>query len=776
MGTGMEELPARPHIPPAAAGAVGAAVTAAVLLETAWRGYAACGYAAVSTGALVACAVALLLLLAVRSVVGRRVGCESASVYFVWAAAGVALAMFSSSLWVRGWEAGRASLFGASASSLTFETVGDPSLNAYGAAMTAAAHGEEGNELAQVRLSMGEPVDAGRALACIGTLSPLDGSDWARSRFMKGEVGSVKVIRVLEDHGSGRFDPIGEVRAAALRAIDPKRSEARALVAGIVCGRTTELNAASASDAFSRTGLTHLVAVSGSHLALIGMLLKSALARTRCPRWCRAAVLVSVMGAYVVFTGCAPSALRSVAMVGFSLLAGLGFRRAHPISGLSLAVFGLILLDPGTVYDIGFQLSAASVLFILLFCRYLEYLLLRLRMPGILAAPLSLTLCAQWATLPITLPIFGELSLAAPVANLVTGPLMTGLLMVGLLVVFPCTLVPGLAPLLVVPECVANASIFVAELFAGVPWASIPVTIDPVAACVPYAAACAVWVLWRDWSGRQLATVLCAVSVMVCAHVMRWALFTPAAITVLDVGQADSILIRDGRSSVLVDAGVDEAVVDALARNNVMRLDAVVITHWDRDHWVGLPDLLEKVPVDRIIVADGAAVSVPEALRRDVEDGVVEMAHGDVFRVGGFACTAVWPDDEVAGMENAESLCLLVEYEGGEGRLATLLTGDTEADDAARYADEVGDIDVLKVGHHGSKASVDERMIAELRPEFAIASAGEGNAYGHPTRECIELLDEHDVAFACTKDVGDVSIYPDADGARVRTARRGGVE
>ena len=100
-----------------------------------------------------------------------------------------------------------------------------------------------------------------------------------------------------------------------------------------------------------------------------------------------------------------------------------------------------------------------------------------------------------------------------------------------------------------------------------------------------------------------------------------------------------------------------------------------------------------------------------------------------------------------------------------------LLTGDTEADEANAYADAVGDIDVLKVGHHGSAASVDEEMLAALTPELAVASAGEGNAYGHPSREARQLLAQAGCPFICTIEAGDVTLFPDDEGARVATAR-----
>ncbi|MFR2950296.1 MAG: MBL fold metallo-hydrolase [Collinsella intestinalis] len=113
-------------------------------------------------------------------------------------------------------------------------------------------------------------------------------------------------------------------------------------------------------------------------------------------------------------------------------------------------------------------------------------------------------------------------------------------------------------------------------------------------------------------------------------HVSYWTRFAPPEVIVLDIGQGDAILIRDGPSTLLVDAGIGEATRTALARNHVFGLDGVVVTHWDKDHWGGLPDVLESVRVDRLYVADGAADHIPAEL----SDGpaVSELREGDAVR------------------------------------------------------------------------------------------------------------------------------------------------
>ena len=236
----------------------------------------------------------------------------------------------------------------------------------------------------------------------------------------------------------------------------------------------------------------------------------------------------------------------------------------------------------------------------------------------------------------------------------------------------------------------------------------------------------------------------------------------------LDVGQADAILVTDGASAVLVDAGLDESVVEALARSNVVHLDAVVLTHLHDDHVGGLEDVIAAYGVPTVLVAEGVEPDAPGAEVR-------ELSQGDVVRVGGFSLTVVSPRSPVDGLENEDSLVLDLSFDDGSRSLTALLTGDAEAEVIGGAVDGglVSDVDLLKVGHHGSAASVTPELARALDPEVSVASAGEGNSYGHPDPTCVEALEGAGSVFLCTKDVGDVRVEPGADGPVV-SCRGGG--
>lgn len=684
-----------------------------------------------------------------------------------------ALGLVAGAVVSAGWAIGavRASraLDNRAASSLEFVVHGDPSINDGAYSYTCDAYAGE-KRLGQVRLSCDRELGVGSHVRAIGRISRFENDAYGRSRVLRGEVRKVKAVRIVSvDEGSP--GPLLRLRNGLLASIAPATDPARSLIAGVVCGRSAELRAQPAGDWFSVTGTAHLIAVSGSHLAIVGFVIESALQKTRLSRGLQRGLLVLALAAYAVFTGTSPSAVRACCMVAATLVANGAGRRRHGLSALFVTMAIFVLLRPTVLFEMGFQLSCASVFAILCFCPYATYALVELGVPSGVASILSVTLCSQLATLPVTIPTFGTFSLIAPLANAVIGPVIS-VLLASSVVLVPCSLVPLLSRVaLVVPMIVARCALFFGQLFAAVPGASVTVPPDTVwVYVVPFAlAVLLVW--WPRPRARPMAAGLACLVLLAAIPYVYWDRFASPSVTVPDVGQADAILIRQGGAVALVDCGLDERVVSALVRNNVHHIDAVFVTHWDEDHWGGLPAVLEQFSVGTIAVAADALEDAPaEVLSRP---GVEyrQVRRGDTVDIGSFCARVMWPFESVDGEGNEDSLVLLLSYVQGGQSLRMLLTGDAELDQEREFVQKVGDIDVLKLGHHGSKVSVDLDLLEALKPELSIASAGEGNRYGHPSDACIDAVKEAGGAFACTIEQGDITVTPTAKGFAMRCQR-----
>ncbi len=672
-----------------------------------------------------------------------------------------------------GWAIGalRASnaLDGRAASSLEFVVQGDPSINDDAYSYTCDAI-TDGRRVGAVRLSCDRELSAGSRVRVIGRVSRFENDAYGRSRVLRGELRKVKAVRIVSVN-EGSPGPLLRLRNELLAVIAPATDPARSLIAGVVCGRSSELRAQPAGEWFSVTGTAHLIAVSGSHLAIVGFVIESALQMSRCSRGLQRALLAATLVAYAAFTGASPSAVRACCMVFATLVANGAGRRRHGISALFVTMSIFVLLRPTVLFEMGFQLSCASVFAILCFCPYATYALGELGVPAGIAGILSVTLCSQLATVPITVPAFGTFSLIAPIANAVIGPVVSVLLAISI-VLAPCSLVPLLRPwALVVPMVAARCALFFEQLFAAVPGASVSVPPDSVWVYVVPLSLMAFLVWWPRPRARPMAVGLLCLALAAVVPYVYWDRFAPPSVTILDVGQADAILIRQGDTVALVDCGLDERVVTALVRNNVHHIDAVFVTHWDEDHWGGLPDVLEQFSVGAIAVAANALEDAPAEVSNRSGVEYRQVRRGDAVDIGAFRARVMWPFESVDGEGNEDSLVLLLSYAQEGKSLRMLLTGDAELDQEREFAQEVGDIDVLKLGHHGSKVSVDGELLDVLRPELSIASAGEGNRYGHPSDACVDAVREAGGAFACTIERGDITITPTAKGFAMRCRR-----
>lgn len=648
----------------------------------------------------------------------------------------------------------------------------------------------DGRGFGRVWLVSDECYQMGTTLRCVGRYSPNEKSEWGASSRAQGLAGTVRVVSVLGRRSAdGVWGMVLSLREAVLERLDPDSSDARALLAGTICGSTVSMARRGLSDVFAACGMSHLVAVSGGHLVLVAALASLLLERTRLSPPFRAVVLLVLTGAFVVFCGAPSSAVRSWAMSLVSELSRLAGRRAHPLSSVSAVALVMALVSPGVTGQLGYLLSVVCVCGICVLGSYARYVVRTCtsvgfsshggRVFGLIAhalgdaqEALSLTLVSQVVSSPLTCATFSQLSLVAPLANVVLAPFFSVLLALGLAVAAlqGLPVLQGIA--LLGCDAVGGLLMLVLRAMAELPLACVAVSVDEGAALAVLGASLVVLLLW--WprvSRRAVLGVLGTGALLTALCVVRWRYFAPACVRVLDVGQGDAILITDGASSALVDTGPNSAVVEALARNHVFHLDTVILTHLHADHAGGLEDVLGVTSVGMVVVPEGTdTTSIAHGTH------VEELCYGDTLSVGRFDLRAVSPVEPSGGEGNEGSLELSLTFSDGHRTLTGLLAADAEREEtgAALERGDVGDIDFLKVGHHGSEVSVTPEIARALRPEVSVASAGEGNSYGHPDPVCVGVLEDVGSVFLCTKDVGDVTVEPGAEGPNVSCQREEG--
>lgn len=550
---------------------------------------------------------------------------------------------------------------------------------------------------------------------------------------------------------------------------------AEALLRGAELGDRSDLNemelspAYTVREAFTRSGLTHLLALSGQHVTLLVGALTLLLMRLPLPPWARYAVPIAFIAVYLgMIVNTSPSVVRA-GVTGVLALAALavGRGRLDAPSLVALVAAGLLLVFPLWVVTPGFQLSFLAVGGLLLLPRVLGLLPEGWTRPGwplFLTGSVAVTLLAQAATLPLVAGSFGMVPLSSLPANLLAGPIMTALIPLG----FLAGLLGPLGAILKWPlELLSGLLLALAEWFGRwpvLPWGAV----GPVGYAA-YALAALAGVLWLRGRVRPPAALgVWLACILLTALPPR--LNPPRQLVFLDVGQGDSTLIQTPELRVLVDGGgtprgdfdLSRTTVPALHSLGVHALDIVVATHSDTDHIEGLVGVLRQLPVGELWIGqrDEDNENLRELLTVAEERGVKvrEVRRGDYAAAGRLRLDVLWPQGHVWSTEpneNSVALRLTATGEGGAVMRAALL-GDLPA--PLEHSLGLGDVDLLKTPHHGSRHSTSAALLAETTPTDALISVG-FNTFGHPSREVLERLDAAGAKVWRTDQQGSV-IWP----------------
>ena len=542
-------------------------------------------------------------------------------------------------------------------------------------------------------------------------------------------------------------------------------------------------------DRFAASGLVHLLSISGFHVGLIvgWLFLLFRLVHLRREPALLGATLLGVL--YVAWIGWPAPATRAAALAALLCVARLRQRSVRWDALLATTTLFVLLLDPWAITDLGAWLSVASLAGATYASRWSD---LRFG-TGILARTLSGSLGATLATAPITAAAVGRVSIAGlllnflgiPLAALAVPAVILSLLLAPISNMLARSMAAGGGALLSLLDRLA-------QLGAGIPYGHFVVEAGWQAA-LPWVGllVAALWLV-SGRATRQVAltrgVALAGTLLWVGGGARIWEGVASAdapglTLTFLDVGQGDATVIATPHGHwLLIDAGPEGEGHDAgrsvvapfLERHGVTRLDAMILSHAHRDHYGGMPAVLDRVPATTFL-EPGEAVDDPGyriLLDRVAASGAEwhPIRRGDTLRVDGVEIDVLHPDTTWSdwGLDlNEDSDVLLVRY----GRFRALFSGDAGLPAESDMRREAEDVDVLKVGHHGSAGASGADWLAELRPETAVVSVGRGNRYGHPSAAALGRLGAAGADVWRTDEEGTVEVW--TDGATYRVRGRG---
>lgn len=552
------------------------------------------------------------------------------------------------------------------------------------------------------------------------------------------------------------------------------------LVDALVIGRTSDLDAG-LRERYARSGLAHILSISGLHVGFFAAWLTLALRLAGVSPRPRLVVSTLAVLAYCWLIGFPAPSTRAGVMLAVDGVARWRQRVVAPRGTIALAALVVLLVDPWAIQAIGAWLSVAAIGAVIWADRAIQG-------PAILklVAP---AMAATLVTAPITAFAFGTVAPIGVLANLIAIPLgaiavpgaIFALGLAGLIPTLGAWLAAGSGLTLALLDLVAGAA-------AAVPGGHIVSQPGWLAGLGWTAVLAVAWWLWHTPRRRWVVAARVALVVAVASWgslLFRAPRDRDGVLTVhfLDVGQGDAAVLRTPAGQwVLIDGGPRSQQGDAgrrvvlpfLRRLGAGALALVVMTHGHDDHLGGLPAVIEALP-PKVVLEPGKPVSRPSYLEflADVErTGATwhPARTGDRVELDGVTFQVLSPDSSWVAQQddlNEESVVLLVTY--GSTRL--LFMGDAGVPVEGRLAGRVGPVDLLKVGHHGSLSATSEAWLNELAPHEAVISVGAHNTYGHPTPEVLERLARHHVETLRTDRLGTITFTTDGHRAQLESRR-----
>ena len=564
------------------------------------------------------------------------------------------------------------------------------------------------------------------------------------------------------------------------------------LAAAIVVGLRERVDERLA-DAFTATGLGHVVALSGWNVAITMAVAERALRRFTLKR--RRWSLIGIALIYGLFAGASASVIRASVMSAAALLAETSGRKGAGAVALSHAVVALLIFDPAIAYDAGFRLSALATAGLLAKSASWSAAALRIgsRLPAplqktwnLLAEDIAVSIAAQAATLGVVIALFGRVALWSIPLTLLIAPLIapaTAAALLALLAGELALIMPtGLAllpSLLALPgAALFGAAALIAQVGSILPGTDFTISRDLTLPFGVVLGATGIALLLRRSSaepgepvernvgtGSRVPAIAgaCILAASCLASASTAAPRGELRIAVLDVGQGDAILLEYHGKRMLIDGGPDPArlstELDRLIPSWDRTIDVLVASHPHEDHLAGLPRLLDRYRIGAVIGAEvrgggPASRSWNEILQsRGAE--YHSVATGSRFMLADAHLDVLWPDREALDRApedggsalNNRSIVLRLDIPG----FSALFTGDIEADLDRRIAARITTpIDLLKSPHHGSASSASRALLTAADPRVSIVSVGQRNSYGHPAATTLARLAERNGVVART--------------------------
>lgn len=519
---------------------------------------------------------------------------------------------------------------------------------------------------------------------------------------------------------------------------------------------------------FRTANLSHILAVSGAHTSYIILGLTYIITKSKAPRRIGYIITIIILLVFIIITGASYSVIRACIMSIITISAKLFYKKENFFISICVSLFIILIQNPFAINDIGLKLSFLGTIGIIVFNKNITEFFIRIKIKENIAKVLSLTFSAQLMIMPITILNFNTFSLTFFISNILASPLLGIIIILGFIAIFVSFVLNPISKILFfVLNLFLELLIFISEIVTKIPGSSILVKTPNLVFVITYY----ILILFINYffiikknpirrfqkkiikictikNIKRIIKIIARIFLIISFLTMLVRVINPTLkIYFIDVGQGDcTLIITPKGKKILIDGGEgkNEILLPYLLDRGINKIDYIIISHFDSDHCNGLIEVMEKIKVGKVIVSKQPEESeeyrnISEIIKQKNIEAYVVKAQDRITIEKDLYINILNPAGKLEFKDlNNNAIVAKLIYKN----FSMLFTGDIEKAEeniAQKYKNNLKST-ILKVAHHGSKTSTNEKFLKYVEPQIALIGVGENNKFGHPNQQTIEKL------------------------------------
>lgn len=530
-------------------------------------------------------------------------------------------------------------------------------------------------------------------------------------------------------------------------------------------------------ESFKTSYLSHMLAVSGAHVSYIILGLTYVLQNSIIGKKNGKIVCIIFLLAFMAITNFTPSVTRACIMAILTLFSSIIYRKSDVYTNISVAALITLIFNPYSLLDLGFQLSYGGTIGIIIFIKRIQEKKSNSKVINYIKQMALVSIYANIIIIPIMMYHFNTVSFTFIISNIMASPILGIIVITGFLFIIASITVKPLTRLIAIfIKPILSILIKISQICSKLPFSNILVVTPYMFNVISYYAIILYCI--KSKKNNKCKIIICLLIVLILINFIIYIFPQKLRIFFIDVGQGDStLIITPDKKTVLIDGGGSDSfdvgekvLLPYLLDRRILKIDYVLISHFDTDHCGGILTIMEKVKVKNIIISEQAEHSENyerfKKLMIHKKIRLIEVKKGDKIKIGRYSeFKILFPTSRLLSENPLNNNSIVTQFNYNNFKM--LFTGDIEKlAEQQILKTEKAEIraDILKVAHHGSKTSSIPEFIKAVRPKIALIGVGKNNTFGHPNQQTIKNLENIKCRIYRTDLQGEIIIKIDQKG------------